>query len=210
MIELVIATRNKDKLKEIKTLLKDLPIKILSLDGFKCVPEVKEDRKTLEGNANKKALQISRFLKKLVVADDSGLEVAAIGNKPGVYSARFSGKSATYKSNNSKLLKLLSGVPFSKRKAMFRCVIAVADRGEMVGLAEGRCNGRIGFKPAGKTGFGYDPVFIPNGHKKTFAQMGLKKKNKISHRSKALIKTKDIIRNYLTLHAASWHRLQQC
>jgi len=197
MTGLVIATRNKDKLKEIKTLLKDLPVKVLSLDGFKDAPEVKENRKTLEGNAKKKALKVSRFLKRLVVADDSGLEVAAIGNKPGVYSARFSGPGATYKSNNSKLLKLLEGVPSAKRKARFRCVVAVADRGRIIGLAEGKCNGRIGFKPAGKTGFGYDPVFIPNGYKKTFAQMGLKKKNKISHRSKALIKSKDIIKNYV-------------
>ena len=200
MTELIIATRNKDKLKEIKTLLKGLPVKVLSLDGFKDVPEVKEDRNTLEGNAKKKALQVSRFLKRLVIADDSGLEVAAIGNKPGVYSARFSGKGATYKSNNSKLLRLLEGVPSAKRKARFRCVIAVADRGKIIGLAEGKCDGRIGFKPAGKTGFGYDPVFIPNGNKKTFAQMGLRKKNKISHRSKALIKSKDIIKSYLTLH----------
>ncbi len=198
MTELVIATRNKDKLREIKKLLKGFPVKVLSLDGFKGVPEVKEDKKTLEGNAKKKALQVSRFLKKLVIADDSGLEVAAIGNKPGVYSARFSGPGATYKSNNSKLLKSLNGVPSAKRRARFRCVIAVVDKGKMIGIAEGRCDGRIGFKPVGNTGFGYDPVFIPNGYKKTFAQMSLKKKNKISHRSKALIKSKDIIESYLS------------
>lgn len=196
-MELVVATRNQHKLREIKKLLRGLPLKVTSLNNFRNVPEVKEDGRTLEANAEKKAIQVSRFLKKLVAADDSGLEVASLGNRPGVYSARFSGKGATYRSNNEKLLRLLKGVPSGKRKAIFRCVIAIADRGRLVGVAEGRCRGRVGFKPAGRAGFGYDPLFIPNGYKKTFAQLGIKKKNKISHRSRALIKAKKIVEKYI-------------
>ncbi len=196
-MKLVVATRNKDKLKEIKTLLKGLPIKVISLNSFKDVPEVIEDGKTLEANARKKAIQVSRHLKKLAVADDSGLEVPVLGNRPGVYSARFSGKGATYSSNNKKVLRLLKGTPISKRTACFRCVIAVADKGKVVGIAEGRCRGRIGFEPKGRAGFGYDPIFVPNGHKKTFAEMGLKKKNRISHRGKALVKAKKLIIDFL-------------
>jgi XTP/dITP diphosphohydrolase len=196
-MELVVATRNQDKLREIKTLLKGLPVKVISLNGLKAVPKVVEDGKTLEANAKKKAVQVSRFLKKFVVADDSGLEVEALGKRPGVYSSRFAGKDATYADNNAKLLRLLKGLPFSRRKAAFRCVIAVADKGRLVDIAEGKCSGRITFKSMGKTGFGYDPVFIPDGYKKTFAQLGLSKKNKISHRSKALAGAKKIIERYI-------------
>jgi len=196
-MELIVATRNQDKLKEIKILLKGLPIKVVSLSNFEHVPEVKEDGATLEANAKKKAVCVSRFLKKLAVADDSGLEVPSLGNRPGVYSARFSGKGATYKTNNEKLLNLLKGAPLSKRRASFRCAIAIADKGKIVGAAEGRCSGRIGFEPKGRTGFGYDPLFIPNGYKKTFAQLGIAKKNKISHRSRALVQAKKIIKRYL-------------
>jgi len=200
-MELIVATRNQHKLKEIKTLLRGISIKVVSLNNFKGVPEVKEDGKTMEANAKKKAIQISRFLKKLVVADDSGLEIEALGNRPGVYSARFSGRGATYASNNEKVLKLLKGAPPAKRKARFRCVIAVADRGKLVGRGEGRSSGRIGFEPAGRAGFGYDPIFIPDGYKKTFAQLGIKKKNRISHRSRALVQAKKIVKRYILTHS---------
>ena len=196
-MDLVVATRNPDKLKEIKTLLKDLPVKVISLNSFNHVPIVKENGKTLEANAKKKALQVSGFLKRLVIADDSGLEIASLGNKPGVYSARFSGKYATYASNNDKVLNLLKGLPSSKRKAMFRCAIAIADKGKMVGTAEGECRGKIGFKPQGESGFGYDPIFIPHGYKKTFAELGMMRKNQISHRHKALVEAKKVISEYV-------------
>lgn len=196
-MDLVVATRNPDKLKEIKILLKDLPIKVISLDSFNGVPVVKENGRTLEANAEKKAVQVSRYLKKLVIADDSSLEISSLGNKPGVYSARFSGKYATYASNNDKVLNLLKSLPSGKRKARFRCAIAVADKGKMVGAVEGECRGKIGFKSQGKSGFGYDPIFIPHGCKKTFAQLGMRRKNRISHRSKALVKAKKIITEYV-------------
>jgi XTP/dITP diphosphohydrolase len=200
-MEVVIATRNQDKLKEIKTLLKDIPVRAISLRNFKDVPEVKEDGRTLEENARKKAVQVSRFLKRLVVADDSGLEIPLLGGGPGVRSARFSGKGATYASNNRKVLRLLKDVPASKRRARFRCIIAVADKGKMVGLAEGRCNGRITLRILGKSGFGYDPIFVPHGYKKTFSQLGIRKKNRISHRSRALIQAKNIIKRYALTHS---------
>lgn len=197
MMDLVVATRNRDKLKEIRTLLKDLPVNVISLDSFNHVPVVRENGRTLEANAKKKAVQVSRFLKRLVIADDSGLEISTLGNKPGVYSARFSGKNATYASNNDKVLNLLKGLPSSKRNARFRCVIAVADNGKIIGVREGECRGRIGFKPQGKSGFGYDPIFIPHGYKKTFAELGMKQKNRISHRHKALVKAKKVISEYV-------------
>lgn len=197
-MELVVASRNKDKLREIKALLKGLPVEVFSLDSFKNAPNVIEDGRTLEENARKKAVQISRFLKRFVVADDSGLEVEYLDGQPGVYSARFSGKGATYRSNNEKLLRLLKDIPLSKRKACFRSVIAIADKGKVIGIGEGRCRGKIGFNSKGDNGFGYDPLFIPNGYKKTFAQMSASQKNKISHRSIALVKAKKIISKYLS------------
>jgi len=196
-MELVVATRNRDKLREIKLLLKGLPIKVFSLDSFPKTPEVIEDGKTLEDNAVKKAVQVSGFLGKFAVADDSGLEVDALDGAPGVYSARFSGKGATYESNNRKLLRLLKGLPSSKRKAAFRCVMAVADKGRLMGVAEGRCAGRIIFESIGGNGFGYDPVFVPRGRRKTFAEMGPSQKNRISHRGKALRAARKIILKYL-------------
>lgn len=197
-MKLIAATKNKDKLREIRELLKGLSVEVFSLDSFKGVPDVIEDGDALEDNAVKKAVEISRFLGSFAVADDSGLEVKYLDGAPGVYSARFSGKGATYKSNNRKLLKLLKDVPLVKRKACFRCVIAVADKGRVIGVAEGVCSGKIGFKPKGRSGFGYDPVFIPDGYRKTFAEMNPALKNKISHRSKALAKAKKIILKYLS------------
>jgi len=198
-MELVVATRNKDKLREIKALLKELPVEIFSLDSFKGVPEVVEDGRTLEDNAIKKAVQVSRFLKKFTVADDSGLVVEYLNGDPGVCSARYSGKCATYKSNNEKLLRLLKGVPLAKRKAYFKCVIAAADKGRVIGTAEGVCSGKICFTLKGDNGFCYDPIFIPDGCKKTFAEMDPARTNEISHRNKALAKTKKIISKYLSL-----------
>jgi XTP/dITP diphosphohydrolase len=199
-MKIILATRNKDKLREIKALLKEFSVEVFSLDSFKGVPEVIEDGKTLEDNAIKKAVQISKFLKKFAVADDSGLEVEYLNGDPGVYSARFSGKGATYKSNNEKLLRLLKDVPLAGRKACFKCVIAAADKGKVIGAVEGICRGKICFEPKGDNGFGYDPIFIPDGYKKTFAEMSPALKNKISHRSKALAKAKKIISKYLSLY----------
>ena len=197
MKEIVIATRNPKKLKEIKRLFKKTGIKTLSLINFPKTPEVIEDKKTFRGNAAKKAVLTSRYTKILPLADDSGLEVKALGNKPGVKSSRYAGPKKRDIDNNLKLLKALKGKPASKRKAQFQCVIAIAYRGKLIKIANGICKGKIAFRMEGRTGFGYDPVFIPTGCKKSFSQLGSKIKDRLSHRSKALRKAKTFIQGYL-------------
>ena len=197
MKEIVVATKNRDKVKEIKKILKDLNVKILALDSFRNIPKVVESGKTFEENASKKARIISRFTHRLTIADDSGLEVAALDGRPGVKSARFAGRQQNYGKNNAKLLKMLKGVPSSGRKARFICVISIARGGKVLEIVKGTCSGRIGFEPRGKTGFGYDPVFLSPKYGKTFAELGPKIKNRISHRYRALNKAKAAIKRLL-------------
>lgn len=199
MFEIVIASRNKEKKKELKTLLNDLKIKVLDLNDFPSAPNVREKGKTFEENATAKALTIASFTKKLTLADDSGLEVKALGRQPGVRSARFAGEGASYAEINQKLLRLLSGIPKSKRGAKFVCVIAIADKDGLVGVTRGECSGWISFTTRGKYGFGYDPVFVYPRCNKTFAELGPEIKNKVSHRAKALKKARTIIRKYLRI-----------
>ncbi len=194
---LLIATRNRKKFKEIKRLFKGFRIKILSLDNFINIPEVIEDKKTFHGNAMKKALVVSRRVDCLVLADDSGLEVNSLGNAPGVHSARYAGRQKNDKKNCLKLLKALKDKPRSRRKAHFTCVVAMAKQGEAIKIVKGVCNGMIGLKMEGKTGFGYDPLFIPLGYKKSFALLGSKIKDRLSHRRKALNKARRFIEGYL-------------
>lgn len=197
MIEVVLASRNKHKAQEIRHILKGHGIKVLTLDLFPKAPEVKEDKKTIQENAIKKAVTLAKFTKKLTIADDSGLEVDFLNGAPGVYSARFAGPGCTYNDNNKKLLRLLEGVFGRNRKARFLCDIAVADKDGLVGIAEGACGGFIAQEIKGRNGFGYDPVFYVPGYKKTFAQLKPALKNKISHRAKALKKSKKIILDYV-------------
>ncbi len=197
MLEIVISSRNKEKKRELKALLRGLKIKVSDLNDFPAAPRVKEKGKTFEENAAAKALKVARFTKRLTIADDSGLEVEALGGRPGIYSARFAGKGATYESNNRKLLRLLSAVPGPKRKAKFVSVVAVADEDKLVGVVRGECSGRITFEPKGKRGFGYDPVFFSPKHNRTFAQLSPGEKNAVSHRGRALKKAKGVIQNYL-------------
>ena len=199
MREIVVATRNRDKVKEIRKILNDLNVRILALDGFRNVPEVIEDGKTFEENASKKARIISRFTHRLTVADDSGLEVDALGGEPGVKSARFAGREQNYNKNNAKLLKLLKGVPSRRRKARFVCVISIARDGKVLEVLRGTCSGRISLKSKGKTGFGYDPVFISPKYGRTFAELGPKIKNRISHRYRALERAKGAIKSLLDI-----------
>jgi len=196
-MELIIATRNSDKEREISDILKGLKIKVRSLRDVKGAREVEEDAEDLEGNAIKKALAASKLTGELVMADDSGLEVDALGGLPGVRSSRFAGENVSYSRNNMKLLRLLKGLPKKKRRARFRCCVAIALRGKIVGLVEGVCNGYISDALKGKTGFGYDPLFIVSKYGKTFAQLGVKVKNRISHRSKAVRKAKRFISEFL-------------
>ena len=197
MLEIVVATRNKDKAKEIKKILKDLKVKILTLDNFKRLPQVVEDKKTFKENASKKARAVSKLSKRLTIADDSGLEVEALNGRPGVKSSRFAGGKASYSENNAKLLRMLEGLPLARRKARFVCVISIAKDGRVLGMAKGTCSGRIGFELRGKSGFGYDPLFIAPKYGKTFAELGPKVKNRISHRYRALKKTEKILKKLL-------------
>jgi XTP/dITP diphosphohydrolase len=137
----------------------------------------------------------------MVLADDSGLEVRALGGRPGVRSARFSGKGANDRKNIRKLLRLMKKVPVKKRGARFVCNIAIAKEGRVLSVVEGRCSGKIGFKPRGKFGFGYDPVFISPKHNKTFAELSPRIKNRVSHRARALKKAKVFIGKYLRRHS---------
>jgi len=194
--ELLIATRNKRKLQEIRRLLRGSSIKTLSLDDFNGLPEVKEDGKTFRANARKKALEISKRIETLVVADDSGLEVPALGNKPGIRSARYAGSCQDDDKNIDKLLKKMKTLKERSRKAHFKCVICISKGRRVIGMAEGRVEGAIASARSGKTGFGYDPVFIPEGFNKSFAQLGSKLKDSISHRAIALKNAKKVILAY--------------
>jgi XTP/dITP diphosphohydrolase len=195
--EIVIATRNKNKVKEIRSILKDINVRVLSLGEFRNIPKVVEDGNTFEKNASKKSRIVSRFIHKLTIADDSGLEVDALGGRPGVKSSRFAGNQQDYRKNNAKLLKLMQRFPSGKRRARFVCVISIAKEGRVLDVVRGTCSGRIAFKLRGKTGFGYDPVFISPKYGKTFAEIGPKIKNRISHRYRALKKAKSAIKRLL-------------
>ena len=182
--QLVLATHNRDKVVELRESLHGLPIQILSLDHFPNAPEVEEDGDTLEANAIKKALAIHAHTQLPAVADDTGLMVDTLNGAPGVYSSRYAGPQATYADNVQKLLRELAGVPELQRRAEFRTVMALVCEGK-THLVEGRCCGRIMLAPRGKNGFGYDPVFFVPELNKTFAELALAEKNKISHRGKA-------------------------
>ena len=196
MKELLVATRNKKKLAEIKELLKGLNLKITSLLDYNDLPTIEEDGDSFEHNAIKKAVTIAMFTKKLTIGEDSGLEVKVLGNKPGVYSARFSGENATDGQNNRKLVRLLKGVPLKKRQARYRCFVALADGKRIVDVVNGSCSGVIALEPKGHNGFGYDPLFlIPRFHK-TFGELDSHIKDKMSHRAHALRKLRRIIQKY--------------
>lgn len=186
MKQIILGTKNKNKLRELQKLLKGASVRVRSLVDFPKCRDVVEDGKTFEANARKKARLYSRHTKGWVLADDSGLMVSYLKGKPGVYSARFAGPGCTYHDNNRKLLRLLMRVPKAKRRAKFVCVMALYDNGRFVNTVRGECQGMITFEETGKNGFGYDPVFIPDGFSKTFAELPPSVKNKISHRGKAL------------------------
>ncbi|MBA7505472.1 dITP/XTP pyrophosphatase [subsurface metagenome] len=195
MLEIVLATRNRDKVREIKKILNGINARLLSLDDFPGCPEVVEDGETLEANAKKKALVVSQYTKKLSLAEDTGLEVEALSGVPGIHSARFAGDNCTYEDNNRKLLKLMEKLSWGERRARFRCVAALARPEGGVVTCEGVCEGMIAFEMKGKSGFGYDPLFLLPEYGKTFAELGEEMKNKISHRARALGKMKEIINN---------------
>lgn len=184
-MRLLIATSNRHKLRELRELLKGCGLDVVGLDAFPGAPEVVEDGATLDANARKKAMVLAAYSGVWALADDSGLEVAALDGAPGVYSARYAGPACDAVANVIKLMTTLEGV--SDRRACFRCVIAIASPdGGFCHRVEGRCDGRIAEVAAGEGGFGYDPVFIPDGETLTFAQMQPEQKHGLSHRGRAL------------------------
>jgi XTP/dITP diphosphohydrolase len=193
----VVATQNSGKIREIREALKGLGLRIYGLSDFPDVPEIEEDGKSFTENALKKARFYSKHFGKLTLADDSGLEVDGLKGLPGIYSARFAGEGASSRENNQKLLNEMKEIPFSKRGARFKCIIALVSSDGREAITEGSCRGRIGFREKGKRGFGYDPLFILPKYGKTMAELSLKEKNKISHRGKALRKIKKVIRAFM-------------
>lgn len=187
MIELVVATRNSHKTREIQHILGP-EFRIRDLRTHPEVSEIHETGTSFEENAKLKALAASRHLPTLVIADDSGLEVDALGGAPGIYSARYAGASATDRDKIDKLLGELARVSATdnRRRARFRCVVALARNGNFLGSFEGVVEGRIADEVRGDSGFGYDPIFIPDGFKQTFGELPLEVKNTISHRARAM------------------------
>jgi XTP/dITP diphosphohydrolase len=193
--EIVLATGNRHKGEEIKSILKDLDIKIIPMTSFPNYPATIEDGATFEENASKKAREAAEFFRKWAIADDSGLEVDYLNGRPGIYSARYAGENCFYEDNNKKLLAELKDVPEEKRMANFRTVIAVASPDGRLFLSDGKIFGTIGSCAVGTDGFGYDPVFYIPGYGKTFAELSYEVKNSLSHRARALQKAKKIIKS---------------
>ena len=190
-MKIVLATRNKKKLAELSRVLAGTGVELLGLDDFPQTPEVEETGSTFEANAVLKASQVAKSTGHYALADDSGLEVDALHGAPGVFSARYSGPDADDRKNLEKLLSEMKLVPDGNRTARFQTVIALAaPDGHILNTFPGKVEGTIGFCPAGETGFGYDPVFYPLGHNRTFAQMSAAEKDALSHRGQALEKLK--------------------
>ncbi len=187
---LLLGTGNRDKAAEVAEWLKGLPWVVKSLADFPTAPEPVEDGDTFEANALKKALYYAERFNVLCVADDSGLVVDALDGAPGVYSARYAGEACSYADNNAKLLRALEGTAESQRTARFMCCAAIAPPGQEPHVELGTIEGRIGLSCRGANGFGYDPLFIPEGSDRTFAEMSRAEKQAISHRGRAFLKVR--------------------
>ena len=187
MQQLIVATRNRNKTREIQQILGP-KFELRDLTAYPEISEIVENGKSFEENAKLKAIAVSKELSGLVIADDSGLEVAALDGAPGIYSARYAGDKATDKENIDRLLGELGriGAQRDRRRAQFRCVLALARNGQMLGMSEGIADGAIVDQPRGSRGFGYDPIFVPKGFGHTFAELSAELKNRISHRAQAI------------------------
>lgn len=196
-MKILIATNNKDKIFEIKKILNNEKIELFTLSDLNIDIDVEEDKDTLEGNALKKAEEMFRITKIPTVADDTGLFVDALNGEPGVYSSRYAGEDVTYDDNCRKLIKNMNGIPADKRMAYFKTVVCIYESENKYHFFDGICKGKIITEKRGNNGFGYDPVFIPDGFDKTYAEMSDEEKNSISHRGKAFVKAGDFIANKL-------------
>jgi len=198
VLELVIASKNRPKIDEIKEILSGLPVRLITFEELDKWPEVDEAGSSYLENALAKARAFVEVTGKAALADDSGIEVDALDGAPGIRSARLAGLGATDEENNRKLISLLSGVPPEKRAARYRCVAVVSfpDGREIVGT--GSCEGRIATEAKGSGGFGYDPWFIPEGESRTMAEISPQEKHAISHRGEALRSLADQLRDLLS------------
>lgn len=191
---LLLGTRNPGKIQEIKLILGGLPLELSSLNDFPDVPVAEENEDIYAGNAMAKAQFYARATGVMALADDSGLEVESLGGAPGIISARYAGANATDADRRNLLLSELSKTGTDNRRARFVCAIAVANvNGSILNVSEGICEGTISFTPRGTSGFGYDPLFIPDSYDQTFAELPDEVKNQISHRARALLKLRDIL-----------------
>jgi len=195
--EMILGTRNHGKIAEFRSLFKGMQIKLLSFYDFPDVPPVVEDGKTFQDNAAKKAKAIAKAAGRIAVSDDSGLEVDILNAIPGVHSARFAGERATDRDNARKVLKMLDGMPWEERTARFVCVICAATPKGKTVSAEGSCTGTISFEMRGSHGFGYDPIFVPDGYQTTMAEMEPELKNRISHRADAMKKFRKVLKGFI-------------
>jgi XTP/dITP diphosphohydrolase len=194
---LLVATRNPGKVKEIRDILCDVPVRLVSLIDYPAVPDIREDGATLRDNAFLKARGAFTATGLPSLSDDSGLEVDALGGQPGVRSARFAGEDVTYEENNVKLLEMLRDTPDERRTARFVCVCAFVD-GRTEHVERGECAGRIAQSSIGGGGFGYDPLFVPEGGSESFAMLSAADKNDISHRGRAFQKMKVFLAAHFT------------
>jgi XTP/dITP diphosphohydrolase len=187
VIDLLVATRNAHKTEEIQRILGP-QFNVTDLAAHPEIPHIAESGTTFQENAILKALAVSKCMPGFVIADDSGLEVEALGGAPGIYSARYAGMNATDQEKTDKLLEELTLVSATKnaRRARFRCVLALACKGNLLGAFEGIIEGQIADRPHGSHGFGYDPIFMPEGFQQTFGELAPAEKNQLSHRARAL------------------------
>jgi XTP/dITP diphosphohydrolase len=191
---IVLGTRNAKKAEELIDHLAGTPVQLRTLADYPQAPEVIEDGATFRDNARKKAGELARALGQWVLGEDSGLAVDALGGRPGVYSARYAGQAAADEANNSKLLEELAGVPDPQRTAHYVSTMALADpQGNIRAETEGRCNGRIAAAPRGRHGFGYDPLFVIPEYHKTFGELGLLVKRRLSHRARAVARLRSLL-----------------
>ena len=194
MKKVIFATGNQGKMKEIREILGDLDIELLSLKDAGIHADIVEDGKTFEENAQIKARTICNLTGEIVLADDSGLEIDYLNKEPGIYSARYMGEDTSYHIKNANLIERLEGVPDEKRTARFVCAIAAAFPDGTMKTVRAAMEGRIGYKERGENGFGYDPIFYLPEYGCTSAELSMEEKNKISHRGKALRMIKDELR----------------
>ncbi len=197
-MKIVLATHNRDKCAEMEAIMKDMPIQLLTLNEFPEIEEIIEDGKTLQENALIKAKTVHKITHLPAIADDTGLEVDALGGQPGIYSARYAGENCSYSDNVNKLLKEMVNIPPKKRSALFRTAIAYVDE-NMEHATEGVVEGVIIDMMKGIDGFGYDPVFYIPSMKKTYAEMSMNEKNQISHRGKAVKNMQTLLQSRLPM-----------